>query len=245
MTDRVVQLHGSNTCLKCSTCKGQPKEAASVFDQPLIVDGAALCPSCRSTPSGSNVIAVPSGKHLEGLPAGYLFPDIQLDDQKTELWAGNDCIDKFLSQDADCDVLLLLSPRLASKGVVRMLKALADKVHQNRGIVIYIDWKTVNPSVWARYFDLHLEVDPDMWANTYLADATQVQCDPIQTSRAYIERKANILSLANQLKPVPAKGEAALPQGKKRAGSSNLVDDGPRKKITFAPGTKLGDGKVS
>lgn len=105
-----------------------------------------------------------AGTEKRGTPSGHLFPDLLLDDQAQELWGGNERVDRLRDKDADCDVLLVLGVRLQSKAVARMLKALAHNVHQKGGVVVYVDWKTLDPVVWSRYFDLHLEIGPDLWA---------------------------------------------------------------------------------
>ncbi|KAG9093105.1 hypothetical protein FS749_015091 [Ceratobasidium sp. UAMH 11750] len=81
-----------------------------------------------------------------------------------ELWAGNERVDQLISLDAQCDVFLVLGPRLRSKGAAQMVKSLAKEVHQRGGMVVHVDQKTPQPNVWGEYFDLHIEMDADMWA---------------------------------------------------------------------------------
>lgn len=53
MKEVVVELHGNNLYLKCSSCNQWPQEASSVFDNALIRDGTARCSRCEILGSNS------------------------------------------------------------------------------------------------------------------------------------------------------------------------------------------------
>ncbi|KAG8718291.1 hypothetical protein FRC08_005584 [Ceratobasidium sp. 394] len=161
MVESVIELNGSNTYLKCTVCNRRPEEVTSHFDEPLLHEPKVECPYCMLDPSTTR--------------PGCLLPDILLDDEAKEVWGGNQRVDKLKTKDGNCDVLLVLGPRLKSKGAAGVLRALADKVHLFGGTVIYIDWKTLDPNMWRPYIDLHLETDADLWAENYLSNLPKVR----------------------------------------------------------------------
>ncbi|KAG8730748.1 hypothetical protein FRC10_002373 [Ceratobasidium sp. 414] len=90
--------------------------------------------------------------------------------RQVELRAGNKKVDQLVSKDSDCDVLLLLDPRLQSNEGARLVQKLAKKVHESRGVVVYVGWKELTHGDWGSYVDLHIEQDVDAWASNYMAN---------------------------------------------------------------------------
>ncbi|KDN35414.1 hypothetical protein RSAG8_11591, partial [Rhizoctonia solani AG-8 WAC10335] len=123
--DLVVQIHGTNTHLRCTGCGLRPDQATSMFDEDLVLRGRALCPSCPWEPQSLQTIL--KKQPLQVLPRPRLLPDVMLDDDSTQLWAGNDKLNTLMPKDAKCDVLLILGPRLKSKGAALVIKSLARK----------------------------------------------------------------------------------------------------------------------
>jgi hypothetical protein len=61
-----------------------------------------------------------------------------------------------------------MGTRLKSQGAASLVKALATTVRQSGGIVVYVDWYNLPPSSWAKYIDLHIQMDLEEWAKGYL-----------------------------------------------------------------------------
>lgn len=47
MAEVVLEMHGSNAELVCHKCRKRPARPVEDFDQPLLEDGYAVCPSCK------------------------------------------------------------------------------------------------------------------------------------------------------------------------------------------------------
>ncbi|KAG8717071.1 hypothetical protein FRC08_008235 [Ceratobasidium sp. 394] len=160
MEHAVVELHGTNAHLKCSTCKMRPTQPARDFDQRILSDGYVLCPLCLADPTRQTG----SRMKLRCSKPGELLPDILLNDESKDVWATGETLDKMVLRDARCDLMIVVGTRLKSQGAAQVVKALAAKVHVHGGTVVYVDWKSLAPSVWAHHIDLHLETNIEEWA---------------------------------------------------------------------------------
>ncbi|KAG8697633.1 hypothetical protein FRC08_006404 [Ceratobasidium sp. 394] len=205
--------------LKCSVCNQRPEEATAEFDDLLLRDGKAVCPRCMQ----NSAITVP----------GRLLPDVVLDDKAPELWADNEQLKKILLKDGNCDVLLLLGPRLRSQGAARLVQSLAEKVHIFGGSVIYIDWKTLPSDVWGRHVDLHIEADVDAWAENYLHNISQSTRGLGRFSIAY-----RISKVVNDLRLLDGTIADCSRPSKREALETKEEHIRPKKTVKFASGTK-------
>ncbi|KAG8733916.1 hypothetical protein FRC12_018700 [Ceratobasidium sp. 428] len=160
MEDVVFELHGTNVHLRCHICHLRPTEPASDFDDRILSEGYAYCPRCLANPARKNG----NDRNLRPLEPGELLPDIVLNDQVTEPSKNGKTIDKLASLDAKCHVLLVVGTRLKPQGVRRLVQGMADQVHASGGIVVYVDWTPLASSSWARYVDLHIQMDIKNWA---------------------------------------------------------------------------------
>ncbi|KAG8718529.1 hypothetical protein FRC08_005085 [Ceratobasidium sp. 394] len=202
--------------LKCSVCKRRPKEATAEFDDLLLRESKAVCPRCAEDPA----VTTP----------GLLLPDIVLDDKATGLWAGREQLKKLLFTDGNCDVLLLLGPRLRSHGAARVVQALAERVHSLGGSVIYIDWKTLPPNIWGRYVDLHIEADVDAWAENYLENLSQLTARSM--ARSSIKHK--IFEVVGDLRRLRVAVADRSQPSKREASEIEEEPVRPKKKVKFA-----------
>ncbi|KDN38119.1 hypothetical protein RSAG8_09715, partial [Rhizoctonia solani AG-8 WAC10335] len=184
MEEVVFELHGTNMHVKCGVCNRRPTQSPGDFDQKLLSNGYAACPTCLSNPTreflayghlfqSPNSCDLTKGmagnsKNLRSPQPGELFPDVLLNDQATELWKNGKPIDQLVRQDAQCHMLLIIGTRLKSKGAANLVKALASTVRQSGGVVVYVDWYALPPSSWARYVDLHIQMDLEVFAKGYL-----------------------------------------------------------------------------
>ncbi|KAG8734192.1 hypothetical protein FRC11_009294 [Ceratobasidium sp. 423] len=164
MEEVVFELHGTNVYLKCCVCNRRPTQPPSDFDEQLLSHGYAPCPICLINPARM----AGNRKNLRCPQPGELLPDVLLNDQVTELWKNGKPIDQLALQDAQCHMLLIMGTRLKSKGAASLVKALASVVHQSGGIVVYVDWYNLPPSSWAKYIDIHIQMDLEEWARGYL-----------------------------------------------------------------------------
>ncbi|KAG9123887.1 hypothetical protein FRC07_013621 [Ceratobasidium sp. 392] len=160
MDEVVFELHGTNVYLKCNICGKRPTQPSSDFDRQLLSAGYALCPNCLANPAR----AAGNSRNLRHPNPGELLPDIVLNDQVTEPSKKGRTLNQLATQDAKCTLLLIIGTRLKPKGVCSLVKGLAAKVHHSGGRVVYIDWTPLAASLWAKYVDLHIQMDIEDWA---------------------------------------------------------------------------------
>jgi NAD-dependent SIR2 family protein deacetylase len=116
-----------------------------------------------------------NSKNLRCSQPGELLPDILLNDEVTELWKNGKRIDQLAIQDTRCHVLLIIGTRLKPKGASSLVKAMASQIQHFGGTVVYVDWHTLAPSSWAKYINLHIQMDIEMWANGCLKELNSVR----------------------------------------------------------------------
>ncbi|KAG8724023.1 hypothetical protein FRC09_000766 [Ceratobasidium sp. 395] len=160
MEDVVFELHGTNIHLRCHICHLRPAEPASDFDDQILSEGYAYCPRCSANPARKRG----NDRNLRPPEPGELLPDIVLNDQVTEPSKNGKTIDKLASLDAKCHILLVVGTRLKPQGVRRLVQGMADQVHASGGVVVFVDWTPLASSSWARYIDLHIQMDIEKWA---------------------------------------------------------------------------------
>ncbi|KAG9089478.1 hypothetical protein FS749_001303 [Ceratobasidium sp. UAMH 11750] len=105
-----------------------------------------------------------NNKNLRRPQPGELLPDIVFNDQVTEPWKNGKTIDRLAIEDAKCHLLLIIGTRLKPTGAAKLVKGLSDEVHRSGGKVIYVDWTQLPQSSWAKYVDLHIQMDIEEWA---------------------------------------------------------------------------------
>ncbi|KAG9097260.1 hypothetical protein FRC06_007753 [Ceratobasidium sp. 370] len=155
MAGRVVEIHGTNTHLRCSRCGLRPAQPTADFDAQLLRDGRAPCRRCQL------------GRQAR------LLPDVLLPDEASKLWMDGTPSNWPAMEDVMCDVLLLLGPRLESKPTARLVRRLASLVHSQRRVVLHVGWRTPDRAVWGGHVDLHIESDVETWARLYLEESTR------------------------------------------------------------------------
>ncbi|KAG8722681.1 hypothetical protein FRC08_014426 [Ceratobasidium sp. 394] len=156
MTNRVVEIHGTNAHLRCSNCHQRPNQPTTDFDEQLLRDGHAPCTRCNVS------------RH------GRLLPDVLLHDEASKLWMDAVPSKWPAVEDVRCDVLLLLGPRLESRPTARLIRRLASLVHSQHNVVVHVGWKTPDHSTWGEHVDLHIESDVGTWASLYREQSSKV-----------------------------------------------------------------------
>ncbi|KEP49106.1 SIR2 family transcriptional regulator, partial [Rhizoctonia solani 123E] len=162
--DVVVELHGTNVYLRCHKCRQRPREPPSAFDQQLLEDGSATCTLCSIQPerTGSDMV-------LRARVPGILLPEVLLNEDSCSPSKEGKTLEAMKEDDSHCDLLLVLGTSLRSHGAASLVRDLANLVHAQGGMVIYINLTSLSPSSWSSYVDLHIRVDVEEWASENLA----------------------------------------------------------------------------
>ncbi|KAG8718004.1 hypothetical protein FRC09_013317 [Ceratobasidium sp. 395] len=160
---KTEEINGSNLYIRCSRCGTRPSDATETFDDELLLVGEVFCQNC------ANATPVPQW--------GKLAPDVSLSDTSSLSPESENRLLQMVNSDASrCNVLLILAPRFRSVKGEALLAQLATKVQEAGGIVVYVDWRRLEPNPWGRRIDLQVEADVDVWARSLLETAgTPVQ----------------------------------------------------------------------
>ncbi|KAG9120911.1 hypothetical protein FRC07_003361 [Ceratobasidium sp. 392] len=159
MCDKVLELHGSNVRLLCHICRSPPIEDLATLDDRLIRDGEVRCTKCRSSTLGTEWEA-----RLRTSISGYLTPDIVYNQDSREHGLEDMSLEEMEEVDAHVDLLLIIGTSLATEGAAKLTKSLAKNVHENGGVVVYVDRGRLPDGKWSGSVDLQIDIDIETWA---------------------------------------------------------------------------------
>ncbi|KAG8720296.1 hypothetical protein FRC09_009789 [Ceratobasidium sp. 395] len=171
MGEVVLELHGNIKTLSCNRCRQTPDQDAQALDQLLLQNGCVQCRRCPSR-GGRRSIICPvdmaeikcKGKRFRRLPPGLLLPEILHNEDSREIQSNGLSLDELERSDGSASLLLVIGTSIKTDGAAKLVKSLSRKVHDSGGAVVYIDRGKLAESTWARYFDVQLRTDIDMWA---------------------------------------------------------------------------------
>ncbi|QRV74550.1 NAD-dependent histone deacetylase SIR2 [Ceratobasidium sp. AG-Ba] len=180
LMELVLELHGRNE-LKCNRCGQPPDEDPRAVDDQVLKDGIAFCTrqDCleRASLRGSKV-----RWNLRRLPPGVLLPDVVWNEDSRDHGDETRSFQQHQKRDGNADLLIVIGTSLATDGVARLVRSLAQTVRSYQGAVVYVGRAGNMSARWSKYFDLHIEGDIDAWA----ADACKLLAKtvPIVISQA-------------------------------------------------------------
>jgi NAD-dependent SIR2 family protein deacetylase len=177
LAGRVLELHGNIHHIQCNRCGQPPDENPDVIDQLFLKDGYVKCKKCGKRgdtyflPSLSSLLTLPGGKsgagskwNLRPLPPGLLLPKVLHNEGSWEIELDGKFMDELEQTDSIASLLYILGTSIRTDGAAKLIRALAKRVHNNNGIVVYVDRQILKDRKLASYFDLQIESDLDVWA---------------------------------------------------------------------------------
>ncbi len=153
----VVQLHGDVGSVRCTICPYESKwskQGLAAAREGQVVE----CPQCAQASQDR----VRRGKRPS--KAGVLRPGILLYGEEHRQ-------PSLLKRSVEDDrrrkptMLLVMATSLQVPGCQQMVKDFAQAVHGNRGMVVFVNNRPPNWSVWENHIDRHISIDVDEWAD--------------------------------------------------------------------------------
>ncbi|KAH3688882.1 hypothetical protein WICPIJ_000127 [Wickerhamomyces pijperi] len=159
--DKVVQLHGNMTRMKCTSC-GVQKPWDSNTHKTLSEGYLPPCESCLETQE----LRILSGKRSASYQVGAMKPDIILYGEFNHQHAENtlNCVKQDLKSNPD--ILLIMGTSLKVHGVKNLVKMFAKKIHTKKlGKIVIVNKEKLKG--WEGIIDEHIEMDCDSFVNCY------------------------------------------------------------------------------
>ncbi|CEL53171.1 NAD-dependent histone deacetylase HST3 OS=Saccharomyces cerevisiae (strain ATCC 204508 / S288c) GN=HST3 PE=1 SV=1 [Rhizoctonia solani AG-1 IB] len=177
LAGHVLELHGNIHQVQCNQCGQSPDEDPNIIDQLLLKDGYVRCEKCGKRGdahflrSVSSLLTLPEGKtgagskwNLRSLPPGLLLPKVLHNEGSWEIELDGKLMDELEQMDSVASLLYILGTSIRTDGAAKLIRALAKQVHNNNGIVVYVDRQALRDRKLASYFDLQIQSDLDVWA---------------------------------------------------------------------------------
>lgn len=159
--EKVVQLHGNITRLKCTSC-GLAKSWDSDIHKALSQGHLPPCTLCLETQE----LRILNGKRSSSYQVGAMKPDIILYGEFNHQHAEDTL--NFIKQDmkTNPDILLIMGTSLKVHGVKNLVKEFAKKIHTKKmGRVVLVNNEKLKG--WEGIIDDQLEMDCDSFVNCY------------------------------------------------------------------------------
>lgn len=184
----VVQLHGDLNSLSCSHCF-RNFEWKDEFRQVLANGEVPDCPVCLKIFEER----MANGKRLSSSTVGFLRPSIVL---YGENHPNSESISRGLSMDIKSkpDCLIIFGTSLKVDGVKKLVKTLANEIHDRNGKVIFVNKTRPSSALWNDSIDYFIETDCDSWVRYLRGELpdlflTQVELDALKLSKK--QKQAN------------------------------------------------------
>ncbi|CCO34325.1 NAD-dependent histone deacetylase HST3 [Rhizoctonia solani AG-1 IB] len=159
LAGHVLELHGNIHQVQCNQYGQSPDEDPNIIDQLLLKDGYV---SLLTLPEGKT--GAGSKWNLRSLPPGLLLPKVLHNEGSWEIELDGKLMDELEQMDSVASLLYILGTSIRTDGAAKLIRALAKQVHNNNGIVVYVDRQALRDRKLASYFDLQIQSDLDVWA---------------------------------------------------------------------------------
>lgn len=117
------------------------------------------------------------GKRRRGI--GSLVPNILFNEDSAEITRSGKHLDQLALHDSSyTDLLLVIGTSLRTGGIAKLVRLLANGVHNTGGVVIYVNRDSLPSRAWEPFVDLHLQTDIEDWSRELLSRSAQVRILP-------------------------------------------------------------------
>ncbi|KAG8734343.1 hypothetical protein FRC11_005330 [Ceratobasidium sp. 423] len=159
----VLELHGNIQRLTCNRCGQSPDGDVRDTDTDLVKNGYVHCKKCQQRVNGGK--AGPIGRwKLRQLEPGLLLPQVLHNEGSWEIRLDGMTLSELEQADGSASLLLVIGTSIRTDGAAKLVKSLAKRVHENGGMVVYIDREPLQDWKWGQIFDIQLQTEIDMWA---------------------------------------------------------------------------------